>query len=77
MEGRRELEGVDELGVETRGHLDTHAAQEEPHVHKTQVGLLVPWRRVLGDEARDDRVSGGSYIDHLEGCRALATGQRW
>lgn len=67
MEGLCELEGIDELGIEARGHLNTHAAQEQEDVHPPQVGLLVPWRLVLGDEAGDDGVGGGSYVDHLDG----------
>jgi hypothetical protein len=62
----RELQGVDELGIETRGHLDAHTAEEQPDVHAPQIRLLVPWRLVLLDEASDDGVGGAANVDHLD-----------
>ena len=50
------MQGVDELRVESRGHLDAHAAEEEPEVHHAQVGLFVPWHLVLRDQARKNGV---------------------
>jgi hypothetical protein len=67
MEVRGELQGVDELRVETRGHLDAHAAQEQPDVKGAQVWLLVPWRLVLLDEASDDGIGGRTHVDHCGG----------
>jgi hypothetical protein len=67
MEVRGELQGVDELRVETGGNLDAHAAQEQPDVEHAQVWLLVPWRLVLVDEASDDRVGGRAHVDHCGG----------
>lgn len=67
------LEGVDELRVETGSHLDTHAAQEEPDVHDTQIGLLVPWDLVLLDETRDNGIRRVTDVylgsgNHVCGC---------
>lgn len=65
VEVLRVLERVDELRIETRSHLNTHTAEEQPDVHKTQIGLLVPWRLVLLDEASDDGVRGATNVDHV------------
>jgi hypothetical protein len=65
VEGCRELKRVDELRVETRGHLNTHAAQEQVHVHNPKVRLLEPWYLVLRDKAGDNGVRGFSCLDHL------------
>lgn len=54
----RELQRVDELGVEARSHLDTHAAGEEKEVHHTEVALLPEGDLVLGYHASDDGVRG-------------------
>jgi hypothetical protein len=67
VERLRELERVDELRVETRGHLNTHAAEEEPEVHVSQVGLLVPWHPVFLDQAGDDGVTRVSCLDDGHG----------
>jgi hypothetical protein len=67
VESLGELQSVNELGIETRGHLHTHTTQEQPDVHQAQIGLLVPWRLILRDEAGDDGVGGRSYVDHLDG----------
>jgi hypothetical protein len=56
------LEGVDELRVETRGHLNAHAAQEEPEIHDTHVWLLVPWHLVLSHQAGEDRVGSPIFV---------------
>lgn len=70
VEGRGELESVDELRVETRGHLNTHAAEEEADVHGPQVRLLVPHHLVLLAEASDNGVGSRADVDldHLGGC---------
>lgn len=75
----RDLEGVDELRVETGGHLNTHAAAEKPHVHHAQVRLLVPWRLVLGDKAGHDGVGSVTEVDvrladHVGGCGRRVAG---
>jgi hypothetical protein len=64
VEGARELEGVDELRVETGGDLNTHAAYEEVEVHPAQIGLLVPWHLVLRNHAGNNGV--GSTILNFE-----------
>jgi hypothetical protein len=56
VESWGELQGVDELGVKTRCHLDTHAADKEVEVQNSKVGLLVPGHLVLRDHTREDRV---------------------
>lgn len=66
VEGSRKLQCVDELRIKTRGHLNTHAAQEQPNVHNPKVRLPVPWYLVLLDEASDDGVRGFSF-DHVVG----------
>ena len=62
-----ELERVDELRIETRGHLNTHTTQEQPDVHNPKVRLPVPWHLVLLHEAGDDGVRGFSNVRHLVG----------
>lgn len=62
---RRELQRIDELGVETRGHLHAHTAKEEPEVEHSEVGLFVPWCLVVGHQARDDGVgSDGTLVEN-------------
>lgn len=65
VEVLRVLERVDELRIETRSHLNTHTTEEQPDVHDTQIGLLVPWRLILLDEASDDGVRGATNVDHV------------
>lgn len=67
VEGVRVLQSVDELRIETRSHLDTHATEEQPDVHHTKIGLLVPWRLILLDEASDNWVCGRAHVDHRDG----------
>jgi hypothetical protein len=66
VEGRRELKGVDELRVESRCNLNTHAADEEVKVHPPQVRLLVPWHLVLFDHARNNGISSMPDVWCLE-----------
>jgi len=73
--GTSELEGVDELRVETRRHLHAHTAAEEQDVENTQVGLLVPWHPVLLDEAGDDGVGSSASTDSHVGQRSSRDGQ--
>jgi len=64
VEGLRELQGVDELRIETRGHLNTHAAHEQEEVKVSKVWLPVPWHLVLLHEARNDGVGCVSGVHH-------------
>lgn len=70
--GTSELEGVDELRVETRCHLNAHTAAEEQEVEDAQVGLLVPWHLVLLDEAGDDGVGSSASTGSHVGQQLLA-----
>jgi hypothetical protein len=63
----RELQCVDELRVEARGHLHTHAAKEEPQVHVPKVRLLVPWHLVFLDQASDNGLTGVTCFDDRHG----------
>jgi hypothetical protein len=67
MEGLRVLQSVDELRIETRGHLNTHTTKEQPDVEHTKIGLLVPWHLILIDEAGDDGIGGSTNVDHRDG----------
>ena len=60
VEGSRELESTDELRVEARSNLNTHAAAKKPDVHYSQIRFLPPPHFVLRHHAGDDRV--GSTI---------------
>jgi hypothetical protein len=66
IEGSRELQGVDELRVETRCNFDTHTTDEKVEVHDPEVGLLVPWRLVLFDHARDNWIGSMADVRCLE-----------
>ena len=67
MEGLRVLQSIDELRIETRGHLNTHTTKEQPDVEDSKIGLLVPWHLILIDEAGDDGIGGSTNIDHRDG----------
>jgi hypothetical protein len=67
MESLRVLQSVDELRIETRGHLNTHTTKEQPDVEDTKIGLLVPWYLILLDEASDDGIGGSTNVDHRDG----------
>lgn len=67
MEGLRVLQSVDELRIETRGHLNAHTAKEQPDVEDTKIRLLVPWHLILIDEAGDDGIGGSTNVDHRDG----------
>jgi len=66
VERSGELEGVNELRVESGGDLNAHTDDEEVNVHAPQVGLLVPWHLVLLDHARNDRVGAMTDVWCLE-----------
>lgn len=57
-----DLQGIDELRVEARGELDTHAGGEEHEVEPSQIGLLVPGDLVLLDDASEDGVDLGLLL---------------
>lgn len=48
-----DLDDIDHLRVEARGHFNTHTGWEERQVQKPQVGLLVPWGFVFPHYAGD------------------------
>ena len=52
----RKLQNIDELGVESRGHLHAHAAGKKTEVHSPKVGLFIPSNRILGRNLGDNRV---------------------
>lgn len=64
VKGLRVLQSVDKLRIESGSHLNTHTAEEQPDVHDTKIGLLVPWCLVLFNEASDDGIGGGTNVDH-------------
>jgi hypothetical protein len=47
MKGLRELKRVDELGIKSRSHFNSHAAEKKENIHETEVSFLVPRRLVL------------------------------
>lgn len=62
---RHELDGVDDLRVEARGHLDAHEAREEHEVEVPEVSLAVPGDRVVHRHAVDPVVHLDGDADHL------------
>lgn len=62
----RKLQCVDKLRIESGCHFYSHTAEKEPHIHETEVPLLVPWRLVLCHEASDDGISCRTYVDHVD-----------
>jgi len=62
VEWTRELQRVDELRIESRGHLYSHTAEEEPDIHDTQITLAIPWYFVLLGKTCDDRVGETSGL---------------
>lgn len=63
------MEGVDKLGVETRGNFNTHTADEEVEIHPPQVGFLVPWHFILLDHTRDNRIGSMAEVGRFEDTR--------
>jgi len=52
----RELQNVDELGVESRGHLHTHTAGKKTEIHPPKLRFFVPFDRILGRNLGDNRI---------------------
>jgi len=50
------LQGVDELRVKARGHLNTHTTCKETKVHYSQIWFPIPLDCVFGGDMSDDGV---------------------
>lgn len=65
VEGYRELEGANELRVETRSNLNAHAAAEEPDIHESEVSFFPPSDLVLLEHAGDDGLGSRALCEFL------------
>lgn len=65
------LDRVDNLRVESRRDLNTHARREQDEIESSQIRLLVPRRTVLGQQVTEHRLGNilfalFSHDDHVE-----------
>lgn len=65
VEGDGELEGANELRVETRCNLNAHAAAEEPDIHEAEVSFFPPSYLVLLQHAGDDGLGSSALREFL------------
>ncbi len=65
LPGRDDLHGVDNLRVESRGHLNADDAREQENIERSQIRLPPPRGRVIHRQAMNDIVRDWRAATHF------------